>query len=79
MEKFFISRQGNDILFYKESSDSMWQKTLGKYTYGKITNKKILEGEIFVNCVNEILNTKYDLKHLLSISPKEIKKLKVSE
>ena len=69
MERYFIVRRGNVVLFIKTNTNSMWEITLAKHTYTAHYNKNMESADIFRNCVNEILKTNYSQGDLLSLSP----------
>ncbi len=75
MERFFIVRRNNKVLFIQTSDKSMWEVTLSEYSYLKDLKKNNEKASIFRNCVNEVLKSSYSQSDLLSLSPKEKKEV----
>lgn len=71
MEKYFIVRRNNEVLFIKTSDKSMWEMTIASYKY----SQKQINATIFRNAVNEVLNASFSEGDLLSIAPSEKKQL----
>ena len=78
MEKYFVVRRNNKVLFIKTSDKTMWETTLAEYSYSKNIKTGMLRADIFRSCINEILNTNYSENgfwQILSLSPKQRKEL----
>lgn len=67
MEKYFIVRRNNQVLFIKTCDTSMWEKTIAIYKY----SAKHDQAEIFRNAVNEVLKTNFSISDLVCIAPNE--------
>jgi hypothetical protein len=76
MEKYFVVRRKNQVLFIKISDNSMWETTLAEFSYSNNLKTSMLKADIFRNCVNEVLGTNYSQSDLLSLSPTEKRELK---
>ena len=65
MNKYFIVRRKNEVLFIKTSDQSMWEETIASYKY----SQKHDQAEIFRNAVNEVMNTNFSISDLICIAP----------
>lgn len=74
MDRYFIQRKGNTLVFFKTVKNSMWQVAFSEYTF-KNTKDNQYHANIFRNTINEILNENFNCDDLFSISPSGIREV----